>query len=88
MVNSNESIILYLLHQANLVFHEAGHVIFAVFGRVIGILGGSLGQLMVPLMVIVHFWYWRDVAGFAFGAFWFFENFLDIAHFTWQTLAP
>ena len=35
MVNNNESIILYLLHQTNLVFHEAGHVIFGIFGRVI-----------------------------------------------------
>lgn len=32
-------------------------------------------------MVIVHFWYRRNVRGFAFGAFWFFENFLDIAHY-------
>lgn len=81
MGNSNESVLLYLLHQTNLAFHEAGHIIFGIFGRVISILGGSLGQLMILLLVSGHFWYQRDAAGFAFGSFWFFENFLDVAHY-------
>jgi|GEM_PF-4136139 len=55
MGNSNESVLLYLLHQTNLAFHETGHIIFGIFGRVISILGGSLGQLMIPLLVSGHF---------------------------------
>ena len=81
MGNSNESVLLYLLHQTNLAFHETGHIIFGIFGRVISILGGSLGQLMILLLVSGHFWYKRDAAGFAFGSFLFFENFLDVAHY-------
>jgi len=81
MGNSNESILLYLLHQTNLAFHETGYIIFGILGRVISILGGSLGQLMIPLLVSGHFWYQRGAAGFAFGSFWFFENFLDVAHY-------
>lgn len=70
---------LRFLHQVNLVFHEFGHPAFGIFGETIGILGGTLGQLLIPLIVTVAFWRQRDAVGFAVGAFWFFENFLDIA---------
>jgi hypothetical protein len=36
------------LHMALLPFHEAGHVIFRVLGSFMSILGGSLGQLLMP----------------------------------------
>src|SRR3989449_9967209 len=36
------------LHLIDLVFHEAGHVIFGFFGQFIGVLGGSLNQVLVP----------------------------------------
>ena len=39
------------LHGPLLVFHEAGHVIFRLFGEWMGILGGTLGQLLVPLLL-------------------------------------
>ncbi len=41
--------------------------------------GGTLGQLLIPLVVTVAFWRQRDALGFAVGGFWFFENFLDVA---------
>ena len=71
--------ILYLLHNVNLVFHEFGHPAFSFFGRTMTILGGTLGQLLIPAIVIVAFFRQRDTLGVAVGAFWFFENFLDIA---------
>jgi hypothetical protein len=76
-----EGIFLFLLHNVNLVFHEAGHFILALlnFGRIPVILGGSLGQLAIPLIVCVTFFREKDRAGFAFAGVWFFENFLDIA---------
>jgi len=39
------------LHGIVLIFHEAGHVIFMLFGRFITILGGSLNQVLVPLLL-------------------------------------
>ncbi|HEY4373589.1 MAG TPA: hypothetical protein VGN52_16780 [Burkholderiales bacterium] len=39
------------LHGILLIFHEAGHVIFMLFGRFITTLGGSLNQVLVPLIV-------------------------------------
>lgn len=72
------SAVLSFLHDINLVFHEAGHVLFGPFGRTLTILGGSLMQLLVPLAVAISFLKRRDAAGFAVGGFWFFENFIDL----------
>ena len=37
------------LHMVLLPFHEAGHVIFRLLGQFMMILGGSLGQLLMPI---------------------------------------
>lgn len=68
------------LHAINLPFHEAGHVIFGVFGDFIGSLGGTLGQLLVPVVCAVallrsH----HDTFGASLCLWWFGQNFLDIA---------
>ncbi len=42
-------------HLVNLPFHEAGHLIFRPFGRLMTSLGGSLGQLLMPLVCLVVF---------------------------------
>lgn len=67
------------LHAVNLVFHEAGHVLFMPFGRFLHQLGGSLGQLMVPGIVIVAFLRKGDTFGAVVGAWWLGESFLDCA---------
>ena len=66
------------LDEANLVFHEAGHMLFSWFGHTLMILGGTLGELLVPLGVAVYFVLRRETAGVGFASFWFFENFLYI----------
>jgi hypothetical protein len=38
------------LDYVNLVTHEAGHFFFSSFGYTIAILGGTLGELIVPLL--------------------------------------
>jgi hypothetical protein len=66
------------LDRVNLIFHEAGHFFFGWFGYTIGILGGTLGELLVPLLLGIYFWWHRQTAAVAFCAFWLFENFLYI----------
>jgi len=67
------------IHNVNLVFHEAGHVLFAIFGnRTLTVLGGSLNQILIPFIVLITFFYKSDTAGTAFALFWFFGNFLDV----------
>lgn len=68
------------LHLINLPFHEAGHVAFRPLGRFMTSLGGTLGQLLIPLLCMaVLLLKTRDPFGAAVCAWWFGENFLDIA---------
>lgn len=63
---------------ANLMIHEGGRFFFSWFGRTIAILGGTLGELIVPLLCATFFWRRRETTAAAFGSSWFFENFLYI----------
>jgi len=45
----------HFLDGVNLLFHEAGHVFFGIFGRTLHFLGGTLGQLVFPVATAVHF---------------------------------
>jgi hypothetical protein len=67
------------IDNANLVVHEGGHALFGWFGYKIGILGGTLLQWLVPLMLAAYFFYHRQISGYVFCAFFFFENFLYTA---------
>jgi hypothetical protein len=40
--------VVAFLHGVNLVFHEAGHVIFGFLGEFIAVAGGSLNQVLIP----------------------------------------
>lgn len=62
----------------NLMIHEAGHVLFSWAGHTIMLLGGTLAELIVPLVCAVGFLFQRQIYGFAFSVLWFFENFLYI----------
>jgi hypothetical protein len=63
------------LDYVNLMIHEGGHLFFSWFGETIMILGGTLGELLVPLLCAAYFFFRRETTGFAFCSFWFFENF-------------
>jgi hypothetical protein len=62
----------------NLMIHEAGHLFFSWGGNTLMLLGGTLGELIVPILCAAFFFYKRQPYGFAFSSFWFFENFLYI----------
>lgn len=40
------------MHLVHLPFHEAGHILFMPFGRFLMSLGGSLTQVLVPLVCL------------------------------------
>lgn len=68
------------LHNVNLPFHEAGHIIFRPFGAFITSLGGTLGQLLMPTICAGVLWLKsRDLFGACVALWWLGENFLDIA---------
>jgi hypothetical protein len=68
------------LHLINLPFHEAGHVIFTPFGRFMTILGGTLGQILMPIICLGTFLVkTRDPFGASVALWWTAESLMDIA---------
>jgi hypothetical protein len=69
-----------LMHLPNIVFHEAGHVLFLPFGRFMNVLGGSLTQVLVPLVCAGAFlWQTRDAFGAAVAVWWAGQSLTDVA---------
>ena len=67
-------------HLVNLPFHEAGHLFFRPFGRVMTSLGGSLMQVIMPAICLVVFLIkTRDPFAGAFSLWWMGQNFIDLA---------
>ncbi len=68
------------MHRVNLVFHEAGHVIFMPFGQFMHILGGSLGQLLMPAIVLgVMVFKNHDNFGGSICLWWIGQSLKDLA---------
>ena len=66
------------MHNINLVFHEAGHVVFRLFGRFMTILGGSLLQLLVPVIFMVAFIRKRDTFAASIMLWWLSQSMMDL----------
>jgi hypothetical protein len=68
------------LHIVNLPFHEAGHIIFSPFGDFMMTFGGSLMQVLVPIICGIAF---ATTSPNPFGAavmcWWAGENLMDVA---------
>jgi hypothetical protein len=67
------------MHNINLVFHEAGHVIFRPFGWFMTILGGSLFQIIMPLIVMFTFLIKnKNAFGASVGLWWTGQSLIDL----------
>ncbi len=72
---------LLILDSVNLAIHEFGHPFFGIFGESLGLWGGTLMQLLVPLVLAGAFWRQRSALSMCIVGVWFFENFLNIARY-------
>jgi hypothetical protein len=66
-------------HNVNLIVHEAGHFFFGWFGETIGLLGGTLAEVLVPLLLAAYFLRQGHTAAVAFCLFWAFHTSSGIA---------
>lgn len=71
--------LLSFIRLVDLVFHEAGHVIFGFFGSFIAALGGSLNQVLVPAVCAWHFLRQKQMASASAAVFWTGENVIGVA---------
>jgi len=69
------------LHLISIPFHEAGHFIFAPLGEFMTSLGGSLNQVLIPIVCLVAFLREAHFNPFAAAVmlWWTGENLLDVA---------
>lgn len=68
-----------LLDDVDLAIHETGHVVFAPFGEFMGVAGGSLFQLLVPLAFVLYFAWRRDGFASFLVLFWLAQSLFNVA---------
>lgn len=71
--------LLAVVDGANLIFHEAGHVILLPFGEFVHYLGGSLMQIAIPAVCAIYFWLHQQRAASAVTLFWTGESITNVA---------
>lgn len=68
------------MHLINLPFHEFGHILFMPLGEFMMILGGSLFQILLPLMLMCVFVFkQRDTFAGSIMLWWCGQNFIDVS---------
>ena len=67
------------IHLPNLVFHEAGHLIFSPLGQFMTVLGGSLMQVLIPVVAAMAFIRQEQTFGAAICVWWAGQNLVDLA---------
>ena len=77
------------MHAIVLPIHEAGHIVFIPFGEFMTIAGGSLFQLLMPLiaggvLLIQN----RDPFGAALGLWWCGASMIDLAPYIYDAAEP
>jgi hypothetical protein len=72
---------LRILDDASLAFHEAGHILFGLFGDTLALYGGTLGQLVFPAVAAAVFFVRREPASLALAAAWAGQNLVNIARY-------
>ncbi len=74
------SFVHFLLARIDLVFHEAGHILFLPFGRFLSVLGGSLLQILIPLVCTYAFLLRHQNAfGASVTLWWTGQSFIELA---------
>ena len=67
------------LHLINLPFHEAGHILFSPFGTFMTACGGSLMQVLIPIVCVISFVRREDWFAAAVCGWWAGQNLIDLA---------
>ena len=68
-----------LLDNADLIIHEAGHFLFRPFGDFVYLMGGSLMQVIFPLLLAGYFFRSRYWPGVQLFLFWLGQNLINIS---------
>jgi hypothetical protein len=75
----NQALMDSVWHLPDLIFHEAGHILFMPFGQFLMSLGGSLFQCVLPVALAVVFLRQDNSFGAIVCAWWAGQNLVDVA---------
>jgi hypothetical protein len=68
-----------LIDGVDLAIHETGHLVFAPFGEFVGFAGGTIMQLLFPLIFTGYFWRRGDRHAASVGLWWVAQNCGNVA---------
>lgn len=77
-----------VLHLTVILFHEAGHVVFSPFGEALRVAGGTLGQLLIPLVCAVALHRRGDNFGAAIASAWMALSLIDASVYAYDAADP
>jgi hypothetical protein len=77
-----------VLHLTVILFHEAGHVFFTLFGEALRVAGGTLGQLLIPLVCTVALHRRDDNFGAALCLAWMALSLMDASVYAYDAFDP
>ena len=63
----------------NMAIHEAGHILFSMFGDFIAIAGGTILELLLPLVFALYFYLRKELYSSAIVTLWLGYSFFDVA---------
>ncbi|MFL6466325.1 MAG: hypothetical protein ACJ72Z_00050 [Pyrinomonadaceae bacterium] len=66
------------LDLVDLPIHETGHLLFRPFGEFMGIAGGSLFQVIMPLIFVGYFWWRQQYYSAAIVVLWVGQSILNV----------
>jgi hypothetical protein len=69
----------HFLDNVNLIIHEAGHVVFSPFGQFIYLLGGSLFQVLVPIIFSSYFFLRGQNFSGSILLYWVGQNLINVS---------
>jgi hypothetical protein len=70
--------VLWVIDTINLFIHEAGHLFFRILGQTMYILGGSITQCSIPLVLAIVTWREKPHQ-VGLPLFWFGENLVNVS---------
>jgi hypothetical protein len=77
------------IHFPELLIHEAGHIVFGIFGQYVGVLGGSMMQVVLPLAGALSMLLRRRAPFPASICVWFAGvGFVDFAPYVYDAQSP
>lgn len=81
------------MHLIVLPVHEAGHMLFIPFGRFMSVLGGSLLQVLLPLILMASFMFGfggsrRDNFAASLMLWWAAVAIINVAPYIWDAFDP